>query len=128
MANRVLVEDYRKILRHLRKLPSFKHTNVRQILEDSLSSTIVGTNRNSCRNLPADKIDKIRNEVIHNYATLVTSVNELTFLRSLDSGEKLDPRDKIRATAARVGLGVPKFSDDDDVKVSSSSQSGNNKR
>jgi hypothetical protein len=41
------------------------------------------------------------------YATLFSSINELKFLRGLDSGEKLDPRDKIRATAARVGLGVP---------------------
>ena len=34
-------------------------------------------------------------------------MNELKYLRGLDSGEKLDPRDKIRATASRVGLGIP---------------------
>lgn len=46
-----------------------------------------------------------------NYAKLVSSINELKYLRSLDSGERLDPRDKIMATAARVGLSVPQFSD-----------------
>jgi hypothetical protein len=28
-------------------------------------------------------------------------------LRELDSGERLDPRDKVKASAARVGLSVP---------------------
>lgn len=41
------------------------------------------------------------------YSTLLSNVHELKYLRGLDSGEKLDPRDKIRATAGRVGLGVP---------------------
>jgi hypothetical protein len=45
---------------------------------------------------------------------LIADVNELKFLRGLDSGEKLDPRDKIRATASRVGLSVPKFADESD--------------
>ena len=44
------------------------------------------------------------------YASMITSINELKYLRGLDFGEKLDPRDKIRATAARVGLGVPHVS------------------
>ena len=39
---------------------------------------------------------------------MISSLNELKHLRGLDSGEKLDPRDKIRHTAARVGLSVPK--------------------
>lgn len=39
---------------------------------------------------------------------MVKDVTTLKYLRGLDSGEKLDPRDKIKATAARVGLGVPK--------------------
>lgn len=42
------------------------------------------------------------------FAKLFRSVTELNHLRGLDSGEKLDPRDKIRATASLVGLGVPK--------------------
>ena len=38
---------------------------------------------------------------------MISSVKELRYLRELDTGERLDPRDKIRATAARVGLAVP---------------------
>jgi hypothetical protein len=38
---------------------------------------------------------------------MISSVKELKYLRELDTGERLDPRDKIRATAARVGLAVP---------------------
>jgi len=48
------------------------------------------------------------------YVKMLSSIDELKYLRSLDSGEKLDPRDKIRATAGRVGLSVPKFADDGD--------------
>ena len=44
----------------------------------------------------------------NSYATLISNIKELKYLRYLDSGEKLDQRDKIRATAARVGLSVPK--------------------
>ena len=44
----------------------------------------------------------------YTYSTLIASIKELRHLRDLDSGEKLDPRDKIRATGGRVGLGVPK--------------------
>ena len=49
--------------------------------------------------------------IAHSYASMVTDVRELKYLRYLDSGEKLDQRDKIRATAARVGLAVPHVSD-----------------
>ena len=47
---------------------------------------------------------------------MINSVNELKHLRSLDTGEKLDPRDKIRATANRVGLSVPSFADEFEEK------------
>jgi hypothetical protein len=39
---------------------------------------------------------------------MIASVEELRELRELDSGEKLAPHDLVRATAARVGLSVPK--------------------
>jgi hypothetical protein len=39
---------------------------------------------------------------------MIRSINELKFLRGLDTGEKLGARDKIRATAGRVGLSVPR--------------------
>lgn len=38
---------------------------------------------------------------------MVTDISELKYLRGLDTGEKLDPREKIQATARRVGLSVP---------------------
>jgi hypothetical protein len=44
------------------------------------------------------------------YVTMIRSINELKFLRGLDTGEKLGARDKIRATAGRVGLSVPRVS------------------
>ena len=46
----------------------------------------------------------------NSYATLVSDIRQSKYLRELDSGERLDPRDKIRATARRVGLAVPRVS------------------
>ena len=55
----------------------------------------------------AETIEHLR-AISVQYAAVVASVNELKFLRGLDSGEKLDPREKIRLTASRVGLSVPR--------------------
>ena len=55
-----------------------------------------------------DKQAMALREAAHCYVTMISSVKELTRLRELDSGEKLNPRDKVRATAGRVGLSVPK--------------------
>lgn len=38
---------------------------------------------------------------------MVTDIRVAKHLRYLDTGEKLDPREKIQATARRVGLTVP---------------------
>jgi hypothetical protein len=46
----------------------------------------------------------------NSYRKLVYDIKELKHLRYLDTGEKFDQRDKIRATAARVGLNVPRVS------------------
>jgi hypothetical protein len=53
------------------------------------------------------KIQHLR-ALANQYTVMTKSVNELKLLRGLDTGEKLDPRDKIRATARRVGLSVPR--------------------
>lgn len=45
--------------------------------------------------------------VAHEYAVMVSNIQEAKNLRYLDTGEKLDPREKIQATARRVGLTVP---------------------
>jgi len=57
-----------------------------------------------------DDRKKHLSSIVVQYNHMITSLNELKHLRGLDSGEKLDPRDKIRHTAARVGLSVPKVS------------------
>lgn len=46
--------------------------------------------------------------LLHSYATMARDIKESKYLRYLDSGDKLDPREKIKNTAARVGLAVPK--------------------
>ncbi len=38
---------------------------------------------------------------------MVSDIRESKHLRYLDTGEKLEPREKIQATARRVGLSVP---------------------
>jgi hypothetical protein len=55
----------------------------------------------------SSKIQHLR-ALANQYTVMTKSVNELKLLRGLDTGEKLDPRDKIRATARRVGLSVPR--------------------
>ena len=55
---------------------------------------------------------------LHAYVSMVTAVKELRHLRGLDSGEKLDPREKIRQSARRVGLSVPAFYSGDEDKKS----------
>ena len=56
-----------------------------------------------------EKIQKIR-ETAHKYAILISNQKELSHLRGLDTGEKLDQRDKVRQMAHRVGLSVPTVS------------------
>jgi hypothetical protein len=55
------------------------------------------------------KIDSLRT-IAHSYTRMVSDIRELKRLRFLDTGEKLDQRDKIRYTAHRVGLHVPRVS------------------
>ena len=38
-------------------------------------------------------------------------MKESKYLRGLDSGEKLDPREKVEQTAKRVGFVIPKVCD-----------------
>ena len=98
------VESLRIIIRHLKKLPShgIGSAPVRHILSqfrrhrDEKDPKLVSTLRGTAQS----------------YATLLLSISELSRLRALDTGERLDPRDKIRATAARVGFAIPKFADE----------------
>lgn len=51
-------------------------------------------------------MDHLRS-IAHSYVRLAYDIKEAKYLRYLDTGEKLDQREKIQATAARVGLAVP---------------------
>jgi len=53
-----------------------------------------------------NKIENCRAKA-HSYVVMRRDVGNLVKIRELDSGDKMKPRDLIRATAARVGLGVP---------------------
>ena len=116
--NQQVIADFRRILKHYKNLPSFKSKNSLQrqhLLEqvthyvDSNETllTLLQQYTIGRKETDAAKIERLRHTA-HSYATLVSDVRQAKYLRGLDSGEKLDPRDKIRATAARVGLGVPK--------------------
>ena len=99
-----VVANYRAILRHLRSLPSGAPSS-----GTSLRANVVQQFR-AGRLVTDEKQSGALREVAYNYVTMISGIKELTFLRELDSGEKLSPRDKVRATAGRVGLGVPKVS------------------
>jgi len=123
-----VAKSYRQLLRHIRtELKSFhvqldlrKPPNTpppaetavllrsRDIRSEILSNAAV-TDKNQVALLRAN---------LHAYVSMVTAVKELRHLRGLDSGEKLDPREKIRQSARRVGLSVPAFYSGDEDKKS----------
>jgi hypothetical protein len=45
---------------------------------------------------------------LSSYVEMIKSVKEAKYLRGLDSGEKLGPREKVEQTAKRVGFVIPK--------------------
>ena len=106
-----LIWAYRHILRHVQKLPSASQTSTRRLVLERF--------RQGRLERDADHANLLKFRAV-NYATMISSVKELAFLRSLDTGEKLDPRDKIKNTAARVGLSVPKFADEADERTNGS--------
>lgn len=91
-------------MRHFKSLPSFKSdaSPLRMYVMEKFREGRLETDKTRIKSMLA---------TLSNYAKKVSSINELIFLRSLDTGEKLEPRDKIMATARRVGLSVPQFSD-----------------
>jgi hypothetical protein len=91
-----------------------------------ISFDIVAQYREGRREVDAQKIHDMRSNA-YMYAELITDIKTLKTLRGLDSGEKLEPRDKIRATAARVGLAVPYFADERKFDSTDSSASESNK-
>ena len=88
-----VARDYRQLLLHIRSLPS------KELYIPYVKSAFRSPGE-------ADP------QVLHSFVRLVGSVKELQHLRYLDSGDKLDSREKVRMTAARVGLGIPEFPDE----------------
>ena len=98
-----LPKAYRQILRHVRELPSASKTSTHQFVLESFKQGRLEPDES--------KADLLKWRAI-NYATMISSVKQLAYLRSLDTGERLDPREKIKRTAARVGFSVPQFTDE----------------
>ena len=96
MTSHQVVQDYRILLRHLSKFPS------KNILKNELKNQF-----------QKGKIEQNKEKVVlmrqnaYNYAKNVAAVAELRYLRSLDTGEKLDPQEIVRRTAAKVGFALP---------------------
>ena len=93
----------RTILRHLKKLPSEGKTNKAIHIRDQFRMGKLESSEHTAARM---------RENAKCYATLVSSISELRHLRSLDSGDKLKPRDLVNVTAKRVGFSIPKFSDE----------------
>mmetsp|Transcript_21009 Transcript_21009/g.42231 ORF Transcript_21009/g.42231 Transcript_21009/m.42231 type:complete len:121 (+) Transcript_21009:85-447(+) len=99
--SRSVASNYRFLLKHVKALPS--SPNWKGYVIDKFKA---GRNETDSKNI--EHLHAVSNQ----YVKMIQSINELKYLRGLDTGEKLDPRDKIRATAGRVGLSVPRFADD----------------
>jgi len=99
--------SFRSIVRHLRSLPSARTPQAAHKLADIKLRFARGK-------LETDEaaVAQMREDA-RLYATLVDSISELRALRELDTGDKLDPRSHINATAARVGFSLPSYSDND---------------
>ena len=99
------VRSLRIILRHLKVLPSHN-------LGSAPVRHIISQFKHHRDETDSKRVAALR-ATAHSYATLLTSTAELSRLRGLDTGERLDPRSKIRQSASRVGLSVPRFADDE---------------
>ena len=89
-----LAADYRTILKHLKKLPSksLYESAKEQFDEGKLSYGNEAISRRA---------------TAHSYATTIASINELSYLRSLDTGEKMEQKELIESMTRRVGLSSP---------------------
>ena len=96
MPSSSIARDYRCLLRHAKNLPSkdIYLPYIKKSFRDPGKSDLQG---------------------LSSYLRLVKSVRELQHLRYLDTGDKLDNREKVRLTAARVGLGIPGFADEQNI-------------
>ena len=117
------IKNYRTLLKHVKSLPSAKNWTPRVVEQVGIEAQIYTSVISLCmtlplvflqykagRNITDPKLAEHHRSIADQYVTMVSSIKEITHLRGLDFGEKLEPRDKIRATASRVGLAVPRVS------------------
>ena len=97
--------NFRSILRHLASLPSANTPAALAKRQEIRSRFYIGATETD-----TTRAAKMREDALL-YATLVNSISELKHLRELDTGDKLDPRQHINATASRVGFSLPSYSD-----------------
>ena len=101
MSRGEVIKHARTILRHARRLPTPEsRVAAMSMFREGMNETDKG------------RIAQLRANAA-SYAEMVSSVSELKTLIALDTGEKMGPRDTIQASAARVGLHVPKWADDE---------------
>ena len=88
------MSDCIKVIRYLRKLPSI----------GSNQSSIYKSFLSDLRTKEDEKSKALKLATLHSYAVLVSNQTELTFLRSIDTGEKLDQKEKIRQTGELLNI------------------------
>lgn len=119
-------KNYRVLLKHVKALPSVENWKGRVVEQvycafTSLSAITTATKvffppflllllvqYKAGRGITDPALAEHQRSVASQYVHMISSIKEISHLRGLDYGEKLDPRDKIRATASRVGLAVPR--------------------
>jgi hypothetical protein len=107
-----VLSHYRSILRHVASLPT---SGEGKIVEKSCGrqwQAVAAAFKAGKVESDVTRAEQLRKNAA-SYAEMVSSVAELKVLRGLDTGEKMSPRDTIQASAARVGLHVPRFADDE---------------
>lgn len=100
-SNIKLTTVYRKFLKHLNTLPSTKP-------KSPFRDVIIKQFRELACSRNPEEVNRLKSS-LSSYVLYTESVKELNYLRYLDTGEKLNPREKISHTARRVGLSVPQY-------------------
>ena len=107
-----VIGHYRSILRHVAGLPTSGNGKIVDKSCGRQWRAISAAFKAGKAEYDKNRIEQLRKNAA-SYAEMVSSVAELKVLRGLDTGEKMSPRDTIRASAAKVGLHVPRFADDE---------------
>ena len=112
MAKNHVLKHYRSILRHVATLPTSSSGSIIDKAKGRQWKAVTEAFKAGKDEMDGQRVEQLRKNAA-NYAEMVSNVAELKVLRGLDTGEKMSPRDTIQASAARVGLHVPRFADED---------------